>query len=81
MGRETRMPHWPRLMREETAAAYCGVSEGTFRTVMKLDADAPKAAYIRRCKVYLKDDLDAWIDRRFDRGAGVDEFEKAVNEG
>jgi len=28
------LPDWPRMLRAELAAAYCGVSEGTFRNMV-----------------------------------------------
>ena len=53
--------NWPRLMNNEQAAAYCGLSVGSFRTAV--------APYCRKLNpvsgrvAWLRDDLDCWINK------------------
>jgi hypothetical protein len=51
-------------MRAPAAAYYCGVSEQTFLDRVRA-GDYPAGIRDRGCRVWLRDDLDAMIDRRF----------------
>lgn len=49
---------WPRGMPAEAAAEYCGIGAGTLHTY------GPKPVTIgQKRKVWLREDLDAWLDR------------------
>lgn len=50
------LPDWPRLMREDHAAAYVGISGSMLRD----HGPAPK--HIGRCAVWDRRDLDRWAD-------------------
>lgn len=72
----------PRQMRVGAASHYCGVSETTFLERVRTRA-YPAGQLDGGARVWLKDDLDAMIDRRFgvvaggpanDRGRDVDPF-------
>lgn len=58
------LPGWPRGLREELAAAYVGLGASTFRA--QVDAgEAPKPVRLTaRRQVWLRDDLDRWLDRK-----------------
>jgi predicted DNA-binding transcriptional regulator AlpA len=57
------LPGWPRGMRAEFAAAYVGLSISSFRTeVARGRAPKPINLTLKRL-VWLKDDLDGWLDR------------------
>lgn len=49
-------PHWPRLMKEEMAAAYIGLSPSTLR----VRGPAPK--HVGRAAMWDIRDLDRWAD-------------------
>lgn len=52
------LPDWPRAMDVELAAAYCSISPATLRR------EGPAPVTIgRERKVWLRDQLDAWLDR------------------
>lgn len=54
------LPGWPRALREDLAAAYCGLSPSAFQRAV-----APKVPAIRPspgCVAWLRDDLDAYLD-------------------
>lgn len=60
------LPGWPRGLGEELAAAYVGLSPSTFRAQI-----APLIPPVRLTKgrqVWLREDLDAWLDRQAGRG-------------
>lgn len=59
------LPDWPRLMPIALAAAYCGISETTFREVRP--AEARK---VRGCRLYDRRELDAWADALGSRSSG-----------
>lgn len=50
------LPDWPRLMREEMAAAYLGISSSMLRE------RGPASKHIGRCAVWDRRDLDRWAD-------------------
>jgi len=53
-------------MRAEVAAAYVGLSVGT------LEREGPPAVFLTRgCKVWLIEDLDAWLDKRAGKTSGL----------
>lgn len=54
----------PRQMRAGAAAYYVGLSESTFLARVAA-GDYPPGARDGGARVWLKDDLDAMIDRRF----------------
>lgn len=59
-----RLPNWPRGMPLNLAAAYCGISGSLLRSI------GPGPVTIgRRRKVWLREDLDAWLDRMAGKGA------------
>ncbi len=64
------MPGWPRSMGLELAAAYVGLSPSTFRAqVDRSGSTAPQPiALTAGRRVWLKEDLDAWLDRAAGRG-------------
>lgn len=56
------LPFWPRALREGLAAAYVGLSGTTFRQVV-----APEVPHIKLTAsrvAWLREDLDAWLDRK-----------------
>ena len=58
------LPGWPRGLREELAAAYVGLSVGTFRAQVAA-GEAPDAIRLTAGrKVWLRDDLDRYLDRK-----------------
>lgn len=59
---ERRLPDWPRAMGEQLAAAYLDLSVGTFRA--QVMGQVTRVAITERRIVYLKEDLDAWLDRK-----------------
>lgn len=64
----TALPEWPRILRVDLAAAYCGVSEGTFRKMVN-DGTYP-SPLIKRPGVVAWDKTQ--IDKSIDRMAGID---------
>ena len=50
------LPDWPRLMREEMAAAYLGISASMLRE------RGPASKHIGRCAVWDRRELDRWAD-------------------
>lgn len=62
-----RLPGWPRAMRVELAAAYCGISRSSLHALADA-GDAPKPVKLTAgIAVWLREDLDAWLDRRAGR--------------
>lgn len=64
---------WPRGMRVEIAAAYCGISEPWLQAALgRQEFPAPVRLSAARV-IWLKDDLDRWLDEKAGRskaGAG-----------
>lgn len=54
----------PRQMRVDAAAHYCGVSESTFLSRVN-SGQYPPGEKDGGARVWLRDDLDAMIERRF----------------
>jgi predicted DNA-binding transcriptional regulator AlpA len=59
------LPGWPRALREELAAAYVGLSPASFRR--DVVPEVPPIKLTTRCVGWLREDLDAWLDRRAGR--------------
>lgn len=67
-------PGWPRGMREELAAEYVGLSVSSIR-VARTRRDFPEPVTLTPGRiVYLREDLDAYLDRKAGRvaAAGAD---------
>jgi len=59
---------WPRMMRRKTVAAYLDVSPATVDTL-----DLPSHTMANRSwRFWLRDDVDAWIDRQTGRTEVLD---------
>ena len=72
----TSLPGWPRALKEEWAAAYCGLSRTTFRVEV---APTVKAVRLTPGRVaWLRDDLDEWLDGK--RVGGHPQVEEDVHE-
>ena len=56
------LPYWPRILRREQAAAYVGVSAGTFDIEVKEGRAPPPVFVTATLKGLDRDDLDRWID-------------------
>ena len=56
------LPFWPRLLRPEQAAAYCGMSLGMFRSVCPV-VPTKLGRGKRKVVVYDRKLIDEWIDR------------------
>ena len=63
----SRYGYPPRVLRCAEAARYTGRSETAFRDQV---APAVPAVTLRGIKGWLREDLDAWIDREAGRGVG-----------
>lgn len=62
-----RLPDWPRGMREPLAAEYVGLSFSTFRREWT-ESRAPGPVLLTRGRqVWLREDLDRWLDRKAGR--------------
>lgn len=62
-----RLPDWPRVLPEAWAAVYVGLSVSTFRARVAQEVKAIPLS--ERRKGYLREDLDAWVDRQAGRAA------------
>jgi predicted DNA-binding transcriptional regulator AlpA len=67
------LPGWPRGLREDFAASYVGLSVSTIRTLRGRGEFPSPVPLTKGRMVYLREDLDGWLDRRAGRGAKVDE--------
>ena len=61
----------PRVLRAAAAAHYCGIGESTFRERV---APALQAVTLAEVKGWLREDLDAWIDRQAGRAPASPEM-------
>lgn len=52
-----RLPHWPRLLSAEQAAAYCGMSDETFRQYTSV-----QPLRFGRRVLYDRAKIDTWVD-------------------
>ena len=79
-----RIHAWaPRAMSEEVAAYYLSLSVSSFRTEVACKR-APQPIWLTmKRKAWLKDDLDAWLDRRSGRTPSTedDEWQRAIDGG
>jgi prophage regulatory protein len=58
-----QLPCWPRGLCEPLAAAYCGISETSFRTEVR-EGRAPRPIRITRGRqIWDRSHLDQWIDQ------------------
>lgn len=57
------LPHWPRVLSVEQAAAYVGVSKSGLRTLQRQGFPKPFKLFEGRTH-YLRDHIDMWIDLR-----------------
>jgi hypothetical protein len=64
----SELPGWPRGLHVGWAAAYVGLSATSFRVVARDDGLSAVWLTPGR-KVYLREDLDAWLDRKAGRSA------------
>lgn len=67
---DVRLPYWPRGLSEPLAAAYVGLSESTFRA--QVIPEVKPVALTKGRQVWLREDLDAWLDRKAGRGQPSD---------
>jgi predicted DNA-binding transcriptional regulator AlpA len=70
------LPGWPRGLREPLAAAYVGLSASTIRAEYAAGRfPAPVALTVGR-QVWLRDDLDLWLDAKAGRAPAVTEEDR-----
>ncbi len=63
------MPHWPRALRAELAASYVGMGASAWLSMVRR-SEAPDPVYLSaRIPVWLREDLDAWLDAKAGRTA------------
>ncbi|KAA5606347.1 helix-turn-helix domain-containing protein [Roseospira marina] len=62
------LPNWPRLLSEQQAAAYCGVTGETFRRHIPV---APRR--LGRRVLYDRRDIDRWLDGADENGGPIPE--------
>ncbi len=78
----SKLPGWPRGLREELAAAYIGLSVTAFRTEVA-SKRAPQPFWLTRGrKAWLKDALDEYLDRlagRTSPAAQDDPWQRAID--
>lgn len=60
-----RLPDWPRVLPEQWAAVYVGLSAASFRRGPAKELQPVRLSAAR--KGYLREDLDAWVDRQAGR--------------
>lgn len=71
--RDYPLPFTPRALRAELAALYVGVSESWWLLEVKAGR-APSPVYLSpRIPVWLREDLDAWLDEKAGRDTGAKE--------
>lgn len=64
---DRRPSSWPRGLREQLAAEYVGLSVSSIRALRGRGEFPPPIPLTRGRLVFLRDDLDAWLDRRAGR--------------
>ena len=63
------LPGWPRGLREDLAANYIGLSASSLRAAVKR-GEAPHPVRLTRARlVWLREDLDAYLDAKAVRAA------------
>ncbi|MGY3584441.1 hypothetical protein ACVIGB_006500 [Bradyrhizobium sp. USDA 4341] len=61
LGRQGQAPYWPAALRQDQAAAYCGLSTATFKAICPVKPiEFTQSARGNR---YLRARLDAWLDQ------------------
>ena len=65
------LPYWPRALGAEWAAAYVGLSVTTFREGVA--PSVPPFHLSERRLAWLRDDLDAWLEKQAGRKPGTAE--------
>ena len=75
------LPGWPRALKAPWAAAYVGLSESTFRVAVV--PDVPPVRLTDGRMAWLREDLDAWLDRKAGRApaSGENEWMAALRNG
>ena len=68
-----RLPDWPRGMREDLAAAYVGLSVTTLHAERRAGRFPQPILLTERRVIYLREDLDAYLDKRAGRARGLKE--------
>lgn len=61
------LPSWPRGLRSELAAAYCGVSESWLRLELNCGRFPPPVRLSPGRIIWLREDLDRWLDEKAGR--------------
>ncbi len=61
------LPGWPRGLREDLAAGYVGLSASTIRAERARGAFPAPVLLTPGRQVYLREDLDAYLDRKAGR--------------
>ncbi len=69
MRKRPDLPAWPRGLTEPLAAAYVGLSEAQFRAFVTAGEAPAQVRFPCRRVVWLREDLDAWLDRLAGRAA------------
>lgn len=60
------LPGWPRVLRRELAAAYCGISASTLDAAVSVGRIPRPFAIAGNVRGWLRDDLDRWLDEQRD---------------
>ena len=71
------IPYWPRGMSDALAAAYVGLSKSGFLS----DPTIPGPVWIKKGRrVWLREDLDAWLDGKAGKGQAGDQSSASLSE-
>jgi prophage regulatory protein len=71
----TPFPYWPRGLREELAAHYVGLSVSSIRSLRQRGEFPAPIPLSKGRLVFLREDLDAWLDRKAGRGSAGDDMD------
>lgn len=71
------MPHWPMRMKADLAAAYLGLSRTKFRA--GVGEKYPKPVEDGSNVLWLKTDLDAWLEKEHGIAAPLDDFDQGTD--
>jgi hypothetical protein len=66
------LPYWPRGLSDQLAASYVGLGVTTFREAMA-EAGVTAVWLTRGRRVWLREDLDRWLDGRAGRVPALQE--------
>ena len=72
MADKPTLPGWPRGMPEPLAAAYLGLSVSRFQACVA--SEVTPINITARLRIWVREDLDAWLDRRAGRMPGSPGF-------